>query len=270
LELKRKGFFVEDLSEKEQLDAMRTWWSENGRYVIGGIVVGVIIIFGVNQRRISIATAEIAASTLYEEVMFAAASEDLDTAEEAAAGLFSDYDDSPYAALARLAMARIYMDNARDQDAADVLTALIGSDSDNELALIGRHRLAKIMLYQGKAEEVVGLLADQPESGVSARMNEVLGDAYFELQRYSEAQAAYVAALIDNPQAPTVDASLVQLKLNDLPEITAAGSEPEASESVESEAETEAEAEADDNATEDPPAEDAATETVVEGDSGSE
>jgi len=63
---------VEDLSEKEQLDAMRAWWSENGNYVIGGIVVGIIIIFGLNQYRSTVAEAEIAASTLYEEVMFAA------------------------------------------------------------------------------------------------------------------------------------------------------------------------------------------------------
>ena len=218
---------MEDLSEKEQLDAMRTWWSENGTYVIGGIVVGILIIFGLNQYRSSIAEAEIAASTLYEDVMFAAGRENLDAAEEAAAKLYADFDASPYAAQARLAMARIYMDNARDQDAADALTALIESNPDGELAMVGRVRLAKILLYQNKADEVIALARDHSDNAFSSRLNEVLGDAYVSLERYAEAEAAYIAALNDNPQAPTVDVSLVQLKINDLPEISDATDEAE-------------------------------------------
>jgi predicted negative regulator of RcsB-dependent stress response len=211
---------VEDLSEKEQLDAMRAWWSENGNYVIGGIVVGIIIIFGLNQYRSTIADAEIAASALYEDVMYAAGTGNVDAAEEAAGELYRDYNTTAYAAQSRLALARLYMDNARDQDAADVLTGLIESNSDSDLAPIGRLRLAKILLYQGKAEEVVGLIQDQPDGEFSARMNEVLGDAYVVLERYEDAQAAYIAALNDNPVAPTVDTNLVQLKINDLPDMS--------------------------------------------------
>ena len=101
---------------------MRAWWSENGNYVIGGIVVGIIIIFGLNQYRSTIAEAEIAASSLYEDVMYAAGTGNVDAAEEAADELYRDYNTTAYAAQSRLALARLYMDNARDQDAADVLT----------------------------------------------------------------------------------------------------------------------------------------------------
>jgi predicted negative regulator of RcsB-dependent stress response len=218
LVLKRKGSFVADQSEREQLDAMRAWWSENGNYVIGGIVVGIIVIFGINQWRTTTANREIAASTLYEDVMFGAASGDLDAAIASAEQLFADYNDTGYAAQARLALARGYMDNARDQDAADVLAGLIDTAGDKEVALIARLRLAKILLYQGKAEEVVGLIGNQPESAFSARYNEVLGDAYVEMEQFDEAQTAYLAALTDNPQAPTLDLTLIQLKINDLPE----------------------------------------------------
>jgi predicted negative regulator of RcsB-dependent stress response len=218
-----KGSFVEDLSEKEQLEAMRTWWSENGNYVLGGIVIGIVIIFGVSQYRRTTAEAEIAASTLYEDVMFAAATGKIDAAEEAAAELYRDYNKSDYAAQARLALARLYMDSARDQDAADVLTGLIESNPDRELAMVGRLRLAKILLYQGKAEEVVALIQDQPESAFSARLKEVLGDAYVALKRYPEAETAYIAALNDNPLARTVDTNLIQLKINDLPAVSNQG-----------------------------------------------
>jgi len=209
---------VEDLSEKEQLEALRDWWSENGNYVMGGIVVGIIIIFGVNQYRSTVANEEIAASALYEEVMSAAGSGDLDAAEEAAGELYRDYEASPYAGQARLALARLYMDKSRDQDAADTLNGLIESNPQEELAMVARLRLAKILLYQGKAQDVVDLIQGLPENAFSARMNEILGDAYVALERYAEAETAYVAALNDDPRAPTVDTTLIQLKINDLPD----------------------------------------------------
>lgn len=256
---------------------MRTWWSENGSYVMGGIAVGIVIIFGMNSWRSTVETSEVAASSLYEDVMFAAGSGNLDAASEAAAELYINHDTSPYAAQARLAMARLYMDNARDQDAADVLTALIESNPDMELAMVGRLRLAKILLYQGKAEEVIGLIRDQEENAFSARLNEVLGDAYVSLEQYAEAEAAYVAALNDHPQAPTVDPSLIQLKINDLPAIGSVSGQADTAEAAEADATpdemdgTQAEepaadeAPADDSSEDEPPAE-----TPAEGESGNE
>jgi len=243
---------VEDLTEKEQLEALRTWWSENGSFVVGGIIVGVLIIFGWNRWQAGIAETEISASRLFEDVMEAAGRGNLDAASEAADGLFSEYDDTAYAGQARLAMARMYMDNARDQDAADVLRPLADMSSDDQLALVGRLRLAKILLYQNKAEEVVELVKDQPESAFSARFSEVLGDAYVALESYAEAEAAYIAALDDNPSVRTVDAALIQLKINDLPlvdELAAEASEAEA------DAATSAEPAAEETAAEESPAE---------------
>jgi predicted negative regulator of RcsB-dependent stress response len=208
---------VEDLNEKEQLDALRAWWSENGSFVMGGIFVGILIIFGWNRWQTGIADSEIAASTLFEDVMEAVGRGNLDVAAEASGELFSGYNDSPYAGQARLAMARMYMDNGRDQDAADVLTPLAELAPKNELALIGRLRLAKILLYQDKAQEVVDLIKGQPETAFTPRFNEVLGDAYVALESYADAEAAYMAALSDNPASRTVDVALIQLKINDLP-----------------------------------------------------
>jgi len=208
---------VEELSEKEQLEAMRAWWAENGSYIMGGIAAGIIIIFGWNRWQAGIADTEMAASVLYEEVMSAAGNGSLDAAAAPAAVLYNDFAATPYAAHARLAMARLFMDNARDQDAADVLKALIETDPETELAMIGRLRLAKVLLYQGKATEVIDLLRNRTDTAFSARYGEVLGDAYVSMESYQQAEAAYIGALNDNPAAPTVDTSLIQLKINDLP-----------------------------------------------------
>ena len=56
------------LSEKEQIDKMRAWWSDYGLYVIGGVVLGAAILFGINYYQNQTVKAEIAASVLYDEV----------------------------------------------------------------------------------------------------------------------------------------------------------------------------------------------------------
>ncbi len=210
---------MNDLSEKEQLEEMRAWWSENGRYVITGVVLGVAIIFGWNQWRSSIQTSRIEASNLFEEVMFAVGDGDTDTAEAAAGNIYDNYEQTVYPDQTRLAMARLYMDKGRDQDAADVLRELIVVGDENEIQLVGRLRLAKVLLYQNKPDEVVELLKDLGESGFSARYSEVLGDAYAAQGNFAEAQTAYLAALTENQAMRTVDNTLVQLKLNDLPDL---------------------------------------------------
>ena len=210
---------MNDLSEKEQLEEIRAWWSENGRFVITGVVLGVAIIFGWNQWRSSMQTSRIEASNLFEEVMSAVGDGDTDIAEAAAGNIYDNYEQTVYPDQTRLAMARLYMDKGRDQDAADVLRELIVVGDENEIQLVGRLRLAKVLLYQNKPDKVVELLKDRGESGFSARYSEILGDAYAAQDNFAEAQTAYLAALTENQTMRTVDNTLVQLKLNDLPDL---------------------------------------------------
>ena len=85
--------------------------------------------------------------------------------------------------------------------------------------MVGRLRLAKVLLYQSKPDEAIVLLKDRGESGFAARYSEVLGDAYVAEGAFAEAQMAYEAALSENPALSTVDNNLIQLKLNDLPDL---------------------------------------------------
>jgi predicted negative regulator of RcsB-dependent stress response len=210
---------VNDLSEKEQLEEMRAWWSENGRFVMGGVVLGVAIIFGWNQWRASIEATQLEASNLFEQVMTAVGNGDADAAELAADYLFENYQQTVYPDQTRLAMARLYMDKGRDQDAVEVLRGLIVEGEETEIQLLGRLRLAKVLLFQNKPDEVVELLKDRGESGFTARYSEVLGDAYVAQGNYAEAQTAYLLALGEQPALQTIDNNLVQLKLNDLPDL---------------------------------------------------
>jgi len=208
---------VDDLlSEKEQIDKMRAWWSDYGWYVIGGVVLGAAILFGINYYQTQKVNAEIAASALYDELTEQVTSGDLEAAETTVAELDGEYGNSTYAAQSKLAVARLYMDKNRDQDAAEALNELLAMNDFEHLQHIARVRLAKVLLYQGKPEDVLTLLEGQENTAFAARYAEELGDDYVALGRYDEARASYQAAL--GEAQPTVDQGLIQLKLMDLPD----------------------------------------------------
>ena len=37
---------MDDLSEREQLDAIKKWWSENGKAIVAGLIIGLGAVFG--------------------------------------------------------------------------------------------------------------------------------------------------------------------------------------------------------------------------------
>jgi len=207
---------VDDLqSEKEQIEEIKAWWSEYGRYVIAGVVITVGLLVGYNQYQDNKLAAQREASVLFETLTEHVDKGDLERAEQVAGELENDYANTAYAPQSKLAMARLYMDKNRDQDAVDVLTELINLRGNREIRHVGRARLARILLYQDKPEEVIALLEDQDAPAFAARYAESLGDAWALLGDVDKAAEAYRAALADTSQS--VNRNLVQMKLADLP-----------------------------------------------------
>ncbi len=211
---------------------MRAWWSENGRYVVAGVVLAASLLVGISQYRSGKLEAQIEASALYESLAEHVEDGDLDDAEAVADDLATNYANTTYVAQSKLAMARLYMDKNRDQDAADVLNEMLALSRDDELKNIGRVRLARILLYQDRAQAVVDLLSNQNIPAFASIYDEILGDAYTLLGRVEDAGDAYRSALADTTQTATVSHGLIQMKLVDLPEVLATPAEPAQSDDV--------------------------------------
>lgn len=243
------------LSEKEQIEQIRSWWSEYGGYVIGGLGLGIAVLAGYNYYQNSKLEAQLEGSAMYESLTQHVVSGSLEEAEIVASELGMKYADTSYAAQAKLAMARLYMDKNRDQDAIDILNELLANPADEATKHVARARLARLLAYQGKQQEVIDLLEDQDSEAFAAIYNELLGDAYYALGRIEDAQAAYQRVMLDPLATATVDQQLVQWKALDLPEPAAEEptvAEPEAQEIV------------DEPAAEEPAAEEPAVDETVE------
>jgi predicted negative regulator of RcsB-dependent stress response len=210
---------VDDLlSEKEQIEQIRSWWSEYGGYIIGGLGLGIAILAGFNYYENSKIESQLAGSAMFESLTGRVVEGDVDEAERIADQLATEYPGTSYAAQAKLALARLFMEKNRDQDAADALRELLDSDADDAVKNVGRTRLARVLLYQGNAQAVVDLLEGRESEGFAALWNELLGDAYRELGRIDDAEAAYQRVMLDPLAQATVDQRLVQWKMLDLPE----------------------------------------------------
>ncbi|MDA1063357.1 MAG: tetratricopeptide repeat protein [Proteobacteria bacterium] len=213
---------MDDLqSEKEQIEEIRAWWSEYYLVIIAGIAVAVGGMLGFNYYKDAKLAAQVAASELFETLAEHVGNGDLDAAEAVASELVTEFPSTPYAANSRLAMARLYMDQNRDQDAVDMLEELLGMSSGEDLQGVARLRLARVLLYQEKAQEVVDLLSTVDEPGFAELYDEVLGDAHAALGDYASAAEAYGRAMADPASSTVIDRALIQMKLVDLPEVVA-------------------------------------------------
>jgi len=208
----------EFLSEKEQIQYIREWWQENRSYILTALIIVIGGITGNNAWKSSVIEKQLSASSLYESLAFEISENNLEAGEMIADQISEDYSDTVYYEKAKLAMAYFYMSQSRDEDAANSLRNILSKSSDSELSLIAEMRLAKIMLYQKKYQEVIDMLKGNIGHAFETKYSELLGDAYFGLEEFDKAEFAYMAALKNSVQAQIVDASLIQMKINDLPD----------------------------------------------------
>jgi predicted negative regulator of RcsB-dependent stress response len=208
----------EFLSEKEQIQYIREWWQENRSYILTALIIVIGGITGNNAWKSSIIEKQLSASSLYESLAVEISENNLEAGEIITDQISEDYSDTVYYEKAKLAMAYFYMSQSRDEDAANSLRSILSKSSDSELSLIAEMRLAKIMLYQKKYQEVIDMLKGNTGHAFETKYSELLGDAYFGLDEFDKAEFAYMAALQNTNQAQIVDASLIQMKINDLPD----------------------------------------------------
>jgi len=215
---------LNDLSEKETVEAIRNWWQENGKFIIAGIVLGVGGLVGWNQWQAYEADEAESASAVFEKLIAAAENGSEYDAKAHAATLAEQYASTPYALQAHLAMAKFYMDQGESEQAAAELRTLV-QDGAPPISLIARHRLARVLLYQDKPEEALAVL-DVPDAGAfRPRFLELRGDAQFALGRIEEARESWTAAIAEPGDPPLIDMRLVQMKLDELgaPAVAEAG-----------------------------------------------
>lgn len=204
----------EYLSEKEQVERIREWWREYGWYLVGGVLLGTLGLFGWNAYKDSQLRSAEQAAALYQSLQ-QAVGDDRARAVELLGQLRSEYPSSAYADQAGLLVARMHQVGSEPERAAEELRNVMQTADDPELAMIARLRLARVLAYREQYAEALQLLDVADPGQFAGRVSEIKGDIHYSLGEIEAARSAYLAALTE-PGSELLDRNVLQMKLNDL------------------------------------------------------
>lgn len=188
-------------SEKEQVEALRSWWKENGRSVVTGVLLGVAALVGGKAWFNYQDSQSVNASNIYSQMMAAASTDGQeDQAQAAADELISNYSRSGYAPLAALLLARQAVDAGELAVARAQLQWALDHARSAEVAHIARTRLVRVLIAEQQYTDAEQVLAAVGDSGSFAYLySELRGDLAQAQGRPAAAAAAYREALQQVP-----------------------------------------------------------------------
>ena len=205
----------EYLTDDEQLEAVKHLIVEYAPWLIGGVLVGAGVFFGIRYFQSYTNERAYKAAAEFGILTAALQANDHARARQIADALIKDYASSPYADQAQLTLARLDVDEGHQDGAIAPLTQVMNASKDTELRQIARLRLARVLTDQGKADEAIKALAEPMPAAFSARYHEVRGDAFFAKKDIPHAVTEYQAAL-GAADASGISAALLELKIQDL------------------------------------------------------
>jgi predicted negative regulator of RcsB-dependent stress response len=209
----------EYLTDRDQEEALRNWWRENWSWILGGIVLGLVLLGGWQYWKVHTAKQAAAAAKLYDDFRGAVDRKDMEAANRTLSTLMADHKKSPYTQQSRLLLAKKHVEDGKYDEALPLLRTVADESADAELAWVARLRAARVLLQQGKQDEVLSLLDPEKAGAFSAQVREIRGDAQVAKGNLEGARAEYAAALtanIDVRADRAIDRTLLEMKLQDV------------------------------------------------------
>ena len=218
------------LTEEEQLEALKRWWSENGKWVVTAIVLAVGGYFGWNAWQDQRTGQALAASAQYEALLSSADGGDLNP------GLVEDIKEtsrsSQYAYNAAFLRAQNAVQNDELATAVNELQWILDQTSRGAAAELARVRLARVLIAQADYEQALELLDQSPSDSFESKYAEARGDALLGQGDHARARAAYRSALSGLGPESQSRAVLLEMKLDDLAGATTSSREAAAEENA--------------------------------------
>lgn len=213
------------VTEDQQLAELKKWWKENSSSIITGIILGFAILFGTKAWFAWQDNIAREASEIYAVMISALEGGKNQAVSEKAGMLIADYGNTPYAALAALALAKLRVEDGELEAAATQLQWALDNGDADFVRDTARLRLARVRLAQGQPDAAEAVLGQAGGSDTArALFAELRGDIYLARGDRDQALASYQRALAAMGEEFSGRA-LLQLKYDELAAVSDTGTE---------------------------------------------
>ena len=196
-------------TDEEQVEAIKKWWQENGKSVIGGIALGLLVVGGgkgwMEYSRVQAENN----SNLYEGFSRAAREGDMEAAVQRADQLIADSGKSTYAEFAALEMAKLQYHAGDKEKARQRLQWVMDNTSEKAIKQLAQLRLANLLLDMDKPDDANTLVQSVSEGGFAGEFSALKGDIALAKGDKEAARQAWQQAL----QQGAADVTALRMKL---------------------------------------------------------
>ncbi|MBL4822569.1 MAG: tetratricopeptide repeat protein [Colwellia sp.] len=199
-------------TEEQQVEAIKSYWQENGNMIIAGIVLGFVGFIGFNYYKDNKLADELAVSDSYQTLIENSA-KDSKAFSESAAKFINENSTTSYASLTALALAKDAANTQNWAVAQTQLTAAIASAPTDGIKGIASLRLARVQVELAQYEQALATLAKPLPASFTAAVEEIKGDTYLLQGKKELARNAYQVAIAADGLAGSPG---LQMKLDDL------------------------------------------------------
>ena len=183
-------------SDDQQVEAIKKWWKENGASLLLGLGIGIAALLGWREYLAYQTEHSAEASDLFEAVQTQVANETLDDAHFSNAELIkNEYEDTPYAALVSLLLARYEYDKGNTESALTHLRWAMENSTETDVKYVASLRLARLLIAEKKYDEAEAILLAEHPAGFTVGYEELKGDLYVAKGEIAMARVAYDKAI---------------------------------------------------------------------------
>jgi predicted negative regulator of RcsB-dependent stress response len=212
---------MQDVHEQHELEALKSWWKENGMAVVTGGLLALAGVLGWQGYQDYQRANNEAASIAYESLRAGAAT-DFAKVSRDARQLMIDHESSPYAVGAAFLLAKNEVEKADWEGAQADLKWVIAHSSEAHWRSIAAIRLARVLIETQKTADALAVLnsnAKDMSPAFKGMADYVRGMALMQQGEQSAAQAAFKSAQA-NPELAASLRSLSQLWVDDLAQVS--------------------------------------------------
>ncbi len=206
---------MDTYTDQQEYERLKALWKEYGNALIAGAAIGVIVLFGAKYWNQTQEQSRVEASVLYEQMLEFNRARQGDQALSLGGKLVKEYDQTPYAAMASLVLARQAQESGDTAAARRHLEWAVANAKQDGVRHTARLRLARVLLAAGEDTAALALADITDIAGFEAEYHELRGDILQKLSRRDEARSAYNEA-IKSMREPSPYQSLLRMKRDDL------------------------------------------------------